>query len=97
MQSVVNMKEFIIIAHYLESDWGDDIIRFRLPDRVRNVELMDEIENLRASYSSSEYDSLQDYADMIFKRAAETLGGTWEYVAQCGVVDIGYDEEDSDE
>lgn len=90
------MKEFIVIAHYLESDWGDDIVRFRLPDQVRNVELMDEIEHLRGSHSSSEYHSLQEYADMIFKRSAETLGGTWEYVAQCGVVDIDYDEEASE-
>lgn len=57
---------------------------------------MDEIERLRGSHSSNEYHSLQEYADMIFMRAAETLGGTWEYVAQCGIVDIGYDEEESE-
>ncbi len=96
MENTVSMNEFIVIAHYLESDWGDDIIRFRMPNHVRNVALMDEIERLRGTYSSANYDSLQDYADMIFTRTAETLGGTWEYVAQCGVVDIGYDEEESE-
>ena len=59
------MKEFIVIAHYLQSDWDDDIVRFRLPDQVSNVELMDEIERQRCEHSSSGYDSPQDYADII--------------------------------
>lgn len=82
------MREHIVIAHYPESDWDDDIVRFQVPEHIRESTLRDEIDCQKCSLEKSEYDSLQDYADALFTKVADELGGTWSYLAQCGVISI---------
>lgn len=85
------MNDFLIILHYSESDWGDDLVRFRVPASFTFSSLIDELECQKCDLDPSGYDSLQDYAEELCNRAATVVGGTWEYVRLNGTVDITFD------
>lgn len=85
------MNDFMIILHYTESDWGDDLVRFHLPASFTPSSLTDELECQKCDLDPSDYNRLQDYAEELCNRTATTIGGTWEYVRQDGAVDITFD------
>lgn len=85
------MEEQILILHYSESDWGDDLVGFHLPEGCDTMRLLDELNAQQDAISSDDYDSLQDYADAVCNAAAQTLGATWRYVPQCGTLEFRYE------
>lgn len=85
------MDEQILILHYSESDWGDDLVGFHLPEGSNPMRLLDELNAQQDALSSDDYDSLQDYADAVCNAAAQTLGATWRYVPQCGTLEFRYE------
>lgn len=85
------MNEQILIFHYPESDWGDDLVGFRLPEGCEPMRLLDELNDQQDALSAADYDSLQDYADAVCNAAAQTLGATWRYVPQCGTLEFRYE------
>ena len=84
------MDEQILILHYPESDWGDDLVGFQLPKECNPMRLLDELNAQQDAISSDDYDSLQDYADAVCNAAAQALGETWRYVPQCGMLEFRY-------
>ena len=85
------MDEQILIFHYPESDWGDDLVGFYLPESCNPMRLLDELNTQQDTISSDDYDSLQDYADAVCNAAAQALGATWRYVPQCGTLEFRYE------
>lgn len=85
------MRDCLVLINYPESEWGTDLVLFNIPENVTDSMLIDEIEFTRANFDSSEYESLQDMTDAVLNFAAEALGGTWNYTAQAGTVDIRED------
>ncbi len=85
------MDEQILILHYPESDWGDDLVGFHLPEDCSPMRLLDELNAQQGAISSDDYDSLQDYADAVCNAAAQALGATWRYVPQCGMLEFRYE------
>ena len=84
------MDEQILILHYPESDWGDDLVGFQLPKECNPMRLLDELNAQQDAISSDDYDSLQDYAAAVCNAAAQALGATWRYVPQCGTLEFRY-------
>ena len=64
------MNEQILILSYPESDWGDDLVCFRLPKECGPMRLLDELSTQQDTISPDDYDSLQDYADAVCNAAA---------------------------
>lgn len=85
------MDEQILILHYPESDWDDDLVGFLLPEGCNPMRLLDELNAQQDTISSDDYDSLQDYADAVCNAAAQALGATWRYVSQCGMLEFRYE------
>ena len=85
------MDEQILILHYPESDWGDDLVGFQIPKECNPMRLLDELNAQQDAISSDDYDSLQDYADAVCNAAAQALGATWRYVSQCGTLEFRYE------
>lgn len=85
------MDEQILIFHYPESDWGDDLVGFYLPESCNPMRLLDELNTQQDTISSDDYDSLQDYADAVCNAAAQALGTTWRYLPQCGTLEFRYE------
>lgn len=85
------MDEQILILHYPESDWGDDLVGFHLPKDCTPMRLLDELSTQQDAIFSDDYDSLQDYADAVCNAAAQALGATWRYVSQCGTLEFRYE------
>ena len=85
------MDEQILLLHYPESDCGDDLVGFHLPEDCDPMRLLDELNAQQDTLSSDDYDSLQDYADAVCNAAAQTLGATWRYVPQCGTLEFRYE------
>lgn len=85
------MDEQILILHYPESDWGDDLVGFHPPEDCDPMRLLDELNAQQDAISSDDYDSLQDYADAVCNAAAQALGATWRYVPQCGTLEFRYE------
>lgn len=85
------MNEQILIFHYPESDWGNDLVGFRLPKECEPMRLLDELNAQQDAIPSDAYDSLQDYADAVCNAAAQALGATWRYVPQCGTLEFRYE------
>lgn len=85
------MDEQILIFHYPESDWDDDLVGFHLPEGCTPMRLLDELNAQQDIISSDDYDSLQDYADAVCNAAAQALGATWCYVSQCGTLEFRYE------
>lgn len=84
------MNERILILSYPESDWGDDLVCFRLPKECSPMRLLDELSTQQDTISPDDYDSLQDYADAVCNAAAQAIGATWRYVPQCGTLEFRY-------
>ena len=85
------MDEQILILHYPESDWSDDLVCFQLPKGCNYMRLLDELNAQQDAISSDDYDSLQDYADAVCNAAAQALGATWRYVPLCGTLEFRYE------
>lgn len=85
------MNEQILILSYPESDWGDDLVCFRLLKECSPMRLLDELNAQQDAISSDDYDSLQDYADAVCNAAAQALGAKWRYVPQCGTLEFRYE------
>lgn len=85
------MRNCLVLINYPETEWGTDLVLFNIPENVTDSMLIDEIEFTRANFNSSDYESLQDMTDVVLNSAAEALGGTWNYAAQTGAVDIRED------
>ena len=85
------MNEQILILSYPESDWGDDLVCFRLPKECSRMCLLDELSTQQDTISPDDYDSLQGYADAVCNAAAQALGATWRYVSQCGTLEFRYE------
>ena len=85
------MDEQILILHYPESDWSDDLVCFQLPKGCNHMRLLDELKAQQDALSSDDYDSLQDYADAVCNAAAQALGATWRYVPQCGTLEFRHE------
>lgn len=84
------MKESIVILRYPGSDWGNDLVCFRLPEKA-GARLLDELNFQRADMDAADFDTVQDLADALCTRVAKELGGGWNYVAQAGSIDIRFD------
>ena len=82
------MRDCLVLVNYPESNWGTDLVLFRVPESVTDSALLEEIEFIRAGFDSSEYVSLQDMMDSVLNAVAESLGGAWHYSAQAGSIDI---------
>ncbi len=92
------MKEHIVLLNYPESQWGSDLVRFKVLDCYSETQVLDELRYKRAELHSADFDSLQDMADALCNAVAYALSGTWEYVVQCGSFDISEaDDEDYDD
>ena len=91
------MRKAIIIIKYHNSQWGSDLVEFTVPDTVRDYQILDEIEYARQDLDASDYASQQDMMDIALSNAAGRLEGTWNYVAQAGVVDVWNDDGDDDD
>ena len=85
------MEEQILILHYPESDWGDDLVGFQLPKECTPMRLLDELNAQQEAISFDDYDSLQDYADAVCNATAQALGAMWRYVPQCGTLEFRYE------
>lgn len=89
------MNQFHIIVHYPDSYWGDDQVIFDVPDTVTEEDLeyaiMDAMEELPQDPDEG---SLQDWADKVFDRALEIVGGgEWHYFATHFEVSMEWKEE----
>ena len=91
------MKQHIGLINYPESEWGTDLVRFMLPDQCTDAQVLDELSYGRMELHSAAFPSLQDMADALCENVANTLGGTWEYVAQCGSFNITEDDDEGDD
>lgn len=91
------MKEHIVLMNYPESEWGTDLVRFMLPDRCTDTQVLDELSYVRMELYSTAFPSLQDMAKTLYEKVAHALGGTWEYVAQCGSFNITEDDDEEDD
>ncbi len=85
------MTEQILILHYPESDWGDDLVGFQLSEGCEPMRLLDELNQQQDAIPADNYDSLQDYADDVCNAAAQALGATWRYIPQCGTLEFRYE------
>ncbi len=82
------MHDLIVILHYPESGWGDDLVFFHLPSSCTPGKLMDELSYARSELAYDDFDTPQDLADTLCTEVAKTLGGSWSFLPQCGVVEI---------
>ena len=87
----MRMNEQLLILHYPESDWGDDLVAFQLPEGCAPMRLLDELNDQQCAVSANDYDSLQDCADAVCSAAAQALGAAWHYVPQCGTLEFRYE------
>lgn len=85
------MHDLIVILHYPESDWGDDLVSFHLPVSCTPGELMDKLSYARIELAYDAFDTPQDLADALCTEVAKVLGGSWSFLPQCGVVEIRED------
>lgn len=85
------MHDLIVILRFPESDWGEDLVCFHLPDSCTPTQLMDELIFSRSDLAAEDFDTRQDLADALCTLVAQELGGSWNYVAQCGAIDIRED------
>ncbi|MDO4846091.1 MAG: hypothetical protein Q3977_05685 [Oscillospiraceae bacterium] len=85
------MNEQILIFHYPESDWDNDLVGFRLPEDCEPMRLLEELNDQQDALSATDYASLQDYADAVCTVAAQVLGATWRYIPQCGTLEFRYE------
>ena len=89
------MAQYHIIVHYPDSYWGDDQIIFDVLDTVTEEDLqyaiMDAMEEIPQDPDASD---LQDWADQVFDRALEIVGGgDWHYFATHFEVTIEWRED----
>lgn len=84
------MKDLFIILHHLESDRGDDIVRFSVPSECKQSSLITTMECKKSELSKSDYRDMHKYTRKLLNQVAIVLNGTWGYVAQCGCIDIKF-------
>lgn len=82
------MHDLIVILHYPESNWGDDLVSFHLPGSCSPSDLMDELSYARSELVYGDFDAPQDLADALCTEVAKALGGSWSFLPQCGIVEI---------
>ena len=77
------MKESIVILRYPGSDWGSDLVCFRLPEKA-GAHLLDELNFQRADMDAADFDTVQDLADEYY--TAECLGSAGESELICALM-----------
>lgn len=87
--------QYHIIVHYPDSYWGDDLVIFDVLDTVTEEDLqyaiMDAMEEIPQDPDNG---SLQDWADQVFGRAIEIVGGgEWNYFATHFEISMEWKEE----
>jgi len=99
------MYKYLVLVHYDESEWEDDLVEIELPVDVpvNDYELIQEIKSCREQLRLEDFDTPQDLADMALSMAVSRWNGVWGYKSVAGVFEISdlddpdpieYEEED---
>lgn len=81
------MKEVFISLNHPGSDWGEDIVRFYIPDNsIAENHISADVENVLKNLDTDSFYNSQDMADEALDRVAQMLNGSWEYIQLSGSV-----------
>ena len=79
------MKNIFVTLNRTDSDWGADIVEFRVKEGMTDRCVEDAIEDAIVRVKEDEEfleAETSELNDEILNRAAKTLGCTWSYVSQ---------------